>query len=465
LVVDLETLNLMFAALHSPSSPTAPDAVVGVAREFSPRIEMHTDCVVTLDVSGLRRMFGTAVELGDAIRREASARGVDLNVAIAGWRATAMIMAQARPGMTVVPDGGEAAALARVPLSIVARVFELISPRADAQDVARDTLTTLQRWGLKTCGELAALPASGLSERLGQTGMLWQRLARGEDDRPLVASQPEERFEASLDLEWPIDGLEPLSFVLGRLFDTVCDRLERRDRGAARLQVTLGLITRAEHIRHLELPTPLRDPRVLRTLALLDLESHPPPAGIDRVRIAIDPTPARVWQWSLLTRARPSAEGLATLSARLTALMGESRVGAPRLVDSHRPGAFEMANFLEAVEQKAHVTRPAPERGLDSDQRTRTLVIVRRFRLPVPARVSVSLERPVRITTDRRGLSGGMVISAAGPWRSSGSWWRPRTPVRAWDHDEWDVELTDGAAYRVSRDRELNRWFIEGTID
>ncbi len=454
----------MFACLRSPASSVAPEALPGVARDFSPRIEVHAPDVVTLDVSGLRRMFGTPAAIGEAIRRESIARGIDLDVAIAGGRATAMLLAHGRRGVTIVPDGEDAAALARIPLQVLERVFVLISTRPDAPEVGHDTLTTLRRWGLKACGDLARLPASGLSERLGQTGLVWQRLARGEDGRPLVASVPEERFEAALDLEWPIEGLEPLSFVLGRLFDAVCDRLERRDRGAATLHVALRLVTRAEHVRRLELPTPLRDPRVLRTLALLDLESHPPPAGIDRVQIAIDPTPARVWQWSLLTRARPSAEALATLLARLTALMGESRVGAPRLVDSHRPGAFDMVNFLDAVDRKPDTRMPPARVLLESARSTRPL-IVRRFRLPIPARVSVSQDRPVRIATDRRGMSGGMVACAIGPWRTSGAWWRPRTPVRSWDHDEWDVELSDGGVYRVSRDRELNRWAIEGTID
>jgi hypothetical protein len=89
----------------------------------------------------------------------------------------------------------------------------------------------------------------------------------------------------------------------------------------------------------------MRDARALRTLALLDLESHPPDAAIDRVTVAVDPTPGRVVQFSLLTRPLPSPEQLSTLSARLAALMGEGRCGSPELVDSWRPGAFAMKPF------------------------------------------------------------------------------------------------------------------------
>ena len=73
--------------------------------------------------------------------------------------------------------------------------------------------------------------------------------------------------------------------------------LERGRVGAAVLHVRLWLVTREVHARTLRLPAPLRDPRVLCTLVLLDLESHPPSAGIDRVAIVVDPVPTRMLQF------------------------------------------------------------------------------------------------------------------------------------------------------------------------
>jgi hypothetical protein len=138
--------------------------------------------------------------------------------------------------------------------------------------------------------------------------------------------------------------------VLARLMEPLSAHLERRDRGAAVLHVRLHLVkrdgvTREVHERSLQLPAPMRDARTLRTLALLDLESHPPTAAIDRVVVAVDPTPGRVIQFSLLTRPLPSPEQLSTLMARLTALMGEDRCGSAVTVDSWQPGAFEMRRF------------------------------------------------------------------------------------------------------------------------
>ena len=267
--------------------------------------------------------------------------------------------------------------------------------------------------------------------------------------RPLVPAGVAESFEESLDLEWPIDGLEPLSFVLARLLEPLCDRLERGDRGAVVLRVTLTLVTgprhslgesgRDRHERVLELPAPMRDARVLRTLALLDLESNPPPAAIDRVAVGVDVAEGRVLQFGLFARALPT-DTLATLVARLGALMGSDHVGAPSLVDTYRPGAFAMAKFdpprtftnpqslipnprLCASESDA--LRRASPKPYSSAEAGRAASVLRRFRSPVPARVIVEQGRPIRVTTDRRGCAGGRVERCEGPWRSSGDWWLP----------------------------------------
>ncbi|MCC7035437.1 MAG: hypothetical protein IT179_21660 [Acidobacteria bacterium] len=392
--------------------------------------------------------------------------------------------------------------------------------RATARPLAaiEPCASALDRWGIRTVGALSALPRAAVHARLGELGVSWQRLASGEDDEPLVPWVAEPVFEETLELEWPVEGFEPLSFVLARLFEPLAAALERADRGAVSIRTALHLTTRAVHLRQLPLPAPMRDPKTLRTLVLLDLESHPPGAPIDRVQVRVEPTPGRVLQWTLLERAQPAPEQVATLVARLTALVGEGHVGSPALADTWRPGAFRMEPFRAGRERRVHPAPlpPAPVLPL----------ALRRFRLPVPVRVRVEDGRPVRLTTDRHGLTSGAVVQAAGPWRTSGEWWatepcraseeRPRGELReeklesrgsvsaggsrqpevqsmshhealleaavepdrlpapdsplptrsaAWDRDEWDIAMADGTVYRLSVEREVGQWFLEGVFD
>jgi len=478
--------------------------LVAIAQQFSPRYERDRDDLVSIDVSGLERLLGPGRVIGEELRREATARGVRLHVAIAGTRMAALLLALARPGLTIVEPGGEADALASIAIDIIENIdiddrtrSSLSSQKNfDPKHSACFACSAFKHWGLKTLGELAALPADELVARLGRPAMTWQAIARGEDIGPLVPTLESERFESSLDLEWPIEGLEPLSFVLTRLLEPLSTRLERRDRGAAVLHILLRLVTRdasgtgwEEHARRLQLPTPMRDVRTLRTLALLDLESHPPAAAIDRVRIVIDPTPGRVLQHTLFARAQPTPEQLSTLVARLGALMGQDRFGAPAVVDTYRPGAFAMTAF-----KTDHDASHRRERGdrrenifsalsADSAVRPDLVSAVRRCRYPVPARVVVAEGQPVRVTTDRRGFTGGAVTRCAGPWRTSGDWWSGgsggsggentthathqthATHPASWNRDEWDVALNDGAVYRIFQDRVTDAWFIDGIVD
>ena len=498
----------MFGALYAADA-TPRVMLEAVAREFSPRIEVHSAREITLDLSGLERLFGEARTIADEIRRTAADRGLRVRVVIAATRSAARLLVRYRAGIAVIAPGTEAAVLAPLPLSLLERVAV---PTADSQSAASTPQCvigdTLRRWGLRTVGELAMLSADEVAARLGQDGVAWQRIARGEDARPLVPALPEERFEQALDLEWPIDGLEPLSFVLARLLEPLEAHLARRDRGAAILHVRLHLVTRTVYERALQLPAPMRDARALRTLALLDLESHPPEAAIDRVVVAVDPTPGRVVQFSLLTRALPSPERLSTLLARLSAVMGEGRCGSPAAVDTWQPGAFAMvpfapreANGIHNVPRRrgdaesnvrTHTDTPRhrgtepwsigdPEPGLPSsvselsdlsvsvprgvvEANVATVYLfaaLRRFRVPLPARVRTDEGRPVRVAIDRRGFAGGRVETAAGPWRTSGAWWR----ADAWEHDEWDVSVSDGATYRLHRERDADRWFVDGVVD
>jgi protein ImuB len=337
-------------------------------------------------------------------------------------------------------------------------------------------IATLERWGLHTLGDLARLPRADLHARLGPVGVRLHQAACGEDAAPLVPAGDAVRWMERIECDWPIEGLEPLSFVLARLCETLSVRLERADRGAVEVTTRLQLVTRAVHARTLHLPAPMRDARGIRTLMLLDLESHPPGAAIDAVEVELGVAPGRIVHGSLLERAVPAPEDLATLTARLGALMGESRIGAPALVDTHDERAVGMTAFrtsahsasahsASAHSAPAHPAPRTPHRAPRTahDAQRSPLSCLRRFRIPIAARVVIEHHTPVRVIPSARGLAGGDVIACAGPWRTSGRWWAlDRT---RWDRDAWDVELADGGVYRLARHRATGGWEVEGMVD
>ncbi len=503
----------MFGALSTVEG-APPGVLAEVAREFSPRIEVCSPTEIVLDLSGLTRLFGEARTIAEELRRTAADRGLRVRVAIAGTRTAARLLVRYRAGLTIVEPGNEAAAVAPLPIALLGDLLTIRNLRTEnSEPRTPNRIRRIPDPGVPSPESRISSPPSvaGVCERSAilrhcrptisphvsavrtRTGSVW--LAEKIRVRWCLLV-PEERFEQTLELEWPIEELEPLSFVLGRLMESLEAHLEQRDRGAAVLHVRLHLIktdgtTREVHERSLQLPVPIRDARTLRTLALLDLESNPPSAAIDRVTVAVDPTPARIVQFSLLTRPLPSPEQISTLMARLHALMGETRCGSPATVDSWEPGAFAMKPFNPGpgTRDSGSATRRIRESGTSNAwspkpaARSPVTTALRRFRHPMPIRVHVKQGKPSSVSIMQRGLSGGAIDSCAGPWRTSGGWWEsgigirtpepnPRIPIpnpgsqtSAWDRDEWDVALTDGPTYRLFRERHSDKWFLEGVID
>jgi protein ImuB len=74
--------------------------------------------------------------------------------------------------------------------------------------------------------------------------------------------------------------------------------------------------------------------------------------------------------------------------------------------------------------------------------------------------VELNGEKPSSISLGRRNLR---VVSAFGPWRSSGDWWNA-----VWAREEWDVALktSEGiGVYRIFHDLIRKQWFVEGVLD
>jgi protein ImuB len=419
----------MYGCLHSPGPLPSEGALLDLAREFTPRVE-GLGGTVLLDLHGLGRVWDSPELLGHGLLETGRARGLELQAALAWTRMAALLAARGCAGLTLVPAGREPEVLA--PLSL-----DLLSLEPERRDL-------FHRWGLLTLGDLAALPAVGLAERLGPDGPRLRRMARGEDDQPLAATPRPQSFECTLELEWPVDGLEPLSFLLGRVLEPLCAGLRERGRRAAGLALDLVLVDRRLYRRVVKPAAPTAEPRTWRTLLLLDLEAHPPDEAIASITIRAEATPARAVQFSLLDPAQPSPERLAETLARLQEWTAAGRAGAPALLDTHRPGAFVMGTFSPAA--PGAITPPSAPR-----------LALRAFRPPLRASVSVRDGEPAFVSAP--GIRGA-VVDRAGPWRASGDWWDV-----AWSREEWDVSLGAAGFYRIFRDRMRDEWFVEGEMD
>jgi protein ImuB len=441
------------------------------AYAFSPLVEERSGGIVVLDIEGCESLFGSPREIAKEIASHAAKFGLKVNVAVAGNPDAAIHAAKNFPGITIIPSGCESKRLGELPL----KSLDTALARVDA-DRAAEILETLELWGIRSFHEFAELPEAGVSERLGPEGVRLQKIARGESDRPLLLSKPAPGFEQFIELDDPIELLEPLSFIFARLLNQLCANLQAHGLAVDELKLRLKLEDKTEHERAIRLPFPMRDSRVFLKLLLLDIESHPPGSGVVAASINCQPAKPRSIQNGLFQPLAPEPEKLELTLARLIRLVGENNVGSPELIDTHRPDAFRIKRFSVKRERK-RVTRrrsnAATRRRFDPQSsilNPRFILGFRVFRPPLCAKVESPNGWPARITA--RAESGrsirGKIVRLAGPWRTSGDWWSED----GWARDEWDVTVVasetsreKGTLYRIYHDRRRDGWFVEGIYD
>jgi protein ImuB len=427
----------MFVCLHGSGN------LMALAFEFSPVVERSAPDTVTLDASGLDRLFGLPQDVAAAIARRAAETGVKANLALASNPDAAICAARGFTGIGIVPYGDEAKFLGDLPL-------ELLGPSPELRE-------TLERWGIRRFRELAALPPLGIAERLGPEGLRLRELARGEAERKLTPLEEPPRFEDAIELEYPVDLLEPLAFLLARLLNGLCTRLATRALATDELRLRLQLEGRAAHERTLRLPVPSLDSKAFLKLLQLDLAAHPPGAPVVHVWMGMNPVKPRFAQSGLFIPAAPEPVKLELTLARIKAIVGEERVGSPELIDTHRPDAFRInQGQTERSPQNQGQTDLSTRRKNRALGQIRLSLALRIFRPPRAARVAVTSGRPGFIAAN--GIRG-KVLDLAGPWRTSGDWWTSDP----WSRDEWDIALSDGAVYRLYC--EPRGWFVEGSYD
>lgn len=488
-----------------PEEESAATILMEMAARFTPRLQplpRTSALTLALDMAGSERIFGSPQTIGHKLLRATRDLGFSTRVAASQNLNTAACIVRA-PGdtLTVVPPGQERARLHDLPLATLG--------------LTDDLADTFNAWGLRSVGELAALSPVDIVARLGEEGHRLLRLARGEEPHLFVPAEPAFSLQEQLAFDSPVDNLDSLLFVLGPLLDqlilrarnralllasvTVCLHLERsedaadRDRtrdpaatpgvastappsqhpGAPSITVPSRLV-RSEaaatqdsmasptHTRTLKPALPVDDRNLLLKLLQLDLQAHPAPAAITGIILSAEPGPRPGVQSGLFSPQLPEPLRLEVTLARITALVGEGRVGRAVLTDTNKPEAFRMErlSFEDNTTRKHSPKTTAPEP-------TRTGIALRHLRPPRPVQIWQSNGQLQAFAFKEHSYGSTLytVQRAFGPWRRSGHWWSGS----AWSHEEWDIDATASNGNRLlcllTHDLLQSQWHIAALYD
>ncbi|HVM07509.1 MAG TPA: DNA polymerase Y family protein [Acidimicrobiales bacterium] len=446
------------------------EPVVSALDDVCPRIEIVRPGLCAFLMRGPSRYFG-----GDDVvaARTLELAEVDARVGIADGRFAAALAARraadAPSRWFAVEPGATRTFLGSFPVKVL--------DRPDLADL-------LVRLGVRTLGDLAALPPSSVLARFGNDGELAWRLARGMEERPLAARTPPADLSLEAELDPPADRADRAAFVAKSLADQLHDELGRRGLACTRIAIEAETEHGEHHVRLWRHDGALTAGAIAeRVRWQLDgwLTSTPggrdpgggreqwaknrPTAGITLVRLTPDevrPDDGRqlgFWGGTTLqderaARALARVQGMIGLEGVCTPVVqgGRSPAERARLVPwgdarvAETPGDTPWPGQVPAPAPALVHPAPLAAEVFDRDG-AEVRVTGRGLCSAAPAQVSI-------------GGGGWQAITAwAGPWPVDERWWDPPAHRR---RARFQL-LTDAGAHLAAV--EGGRWWIEATYD
>ncbi|MGH7931866.1 MAG: DNA polymerase Y family protein [Candidatus Binataceae bacterium] len=538
--------GLVITSPSAAAERAAADALLNVAESLSPVVEEGAPGCVWLDLTGIGRFFrhsmragatappmssvssvpdthisassnalsaagGGAVEdeIAAELIRRARQIGLETAAGIAAGKEIAHLAARCG-GIRVIAPGREREFLDWMPLDLL---------DLDHGGASSGLELAFARLGMRRLGDLARLDVRAVGSRLGARGVELVRLARGESSSAPVARPRAESFAEAAELEYGIENLEALGFVMHAMLARLAARLSLRGLVAGDMALALGLAGHRHDDRRVVVAAPTNDVRSLLTLLNLNLAALPPPAAIESIRLTVAPRTPRPAQTDMFLPPAPAPDRLETAMARIAAICGPDHLGTLVQANSWRPEAMRLGPFappppppLVAPDRNGASHPPAANANVSR-------MVMRTIRPAEEVEVMCQREAPEFV---RGKTICARVITTAGPWRRQGEWWRPRHPMSAghrargaenrWDtlddgdeiavikdpkdgesadaapdaahasgndhagawnaaapmayaRDYYELALTDGGVYRVYCDLYSGRWFVDGIYD
>ncbi len=205
-----------------PQAARLLDRMIATVTGFCPEVEVVEPGVCAFAARGPARYYGGETTLAAKIIAALADFGGPARVGVADGLFAALLAARRANPVLLVPGGQTPGFLAAQPVLVLA-----------GQDLA----TLLNRLGLATLGDFAALPARDVASRFGDTGERAHRLARGLDSRSLAVRPPPADLSVTREFDPPEPRAEPLVFAARALAERLHAGLAARGLTCVRVQV------------------------------------------------------------------------------------------------------------------------------------------------------------------------------------------------------------------------------------
>ncbi|MGH8774004.1 MAG: DNA polymerase Y family protein [Jiangellaceae bacterium] len=441
------------------------EQVAAAVEALCPRVEVVRPGVCAVPARGPARYFGGEQALADLIREAVAGCGFLCAVGVADGVFAAVLAAREGPAGMVVPAGETAQFLAPHPVSALAA--------AVVGSDGLDLIGLLNRLGIRTLGQFAALPAGDVLTRFGVDGAIAHRLASGLEPRPPATRPPGEDLAAVLTFDPPAEQSEPLVFVAKSLADELHAGLAARGLACVRVEVEVSTEDGRSWSRLWRHDGLLSSTGVAeRVRWQLDAWRTASPGspdalvgGVVLLRLAPDQVVVDAGRQLALWGSEVADGRVERAATRLQAMLGHAAVTRPVLAGGRGPGEQVLrVPWGDRLEPRLPAAGPWPGRV----PAPAPAVV---HPSPVPAVVIDDDGLPVNVSgrcevsspPSWLAVDGGSPLAVTGwtgPWPVVEHWW---DAVLARRSARFQVSTDDGRAWLLVVDR--GRWRVEATYD
>lgn len=397
----------MFIAIRSKTDNS--DALEA-ARRYSPNIELIERNLLVFDLTGKN-----AAKRARCIAEKLFAKGHCSSVAASDNLAAALLLARQRPGVSFA-DGQNTKDLEEIPV--------------EALDADREFRELMDSWGIGTLGEFRQLPEDKMVERFGQEIVAHRETASGSLYRAAAWNVKDNNFLWSRRLESEIKTIEPLNFVLSTGIREVFANLRYTGLSTQSSAITLSGRDGSKTYK-VRIVFPTRNEKLWLRQMISKVELDPPGFGVGNVSAVFEPCKPRAVQNNLYSGAVLEPENLDLIVSKLKKVVGIEEIGLPKIRNSWRRGFYLTEDLSGLI------------RDVDRKPVSNCLPVFYYYTEPVETRIAFESGTPKALFV--RGHAR-RVKTASGPWRMDAEWFAAERFVR----DEWDLEMDDGALYRVA---------------
>ncbi len=220
--------------------------VFAIFGDYTPLVEPLSIDEAFLDVSGCRRLFGSAEKLGRAIKaRILEELGLVISVGVASNKFLAKLASDLEKpdGFVVIAPDEARALLADLPI----RKLWGVGKVAEKQ---------MHRFGIRKVGDLLAIPAERLIEQFGDHAAHLLELAVGFDERPVIPVHEAKSIGNETTFRDDIADADQLQEILDQLAAKVARRLRAHGFLARTVTLKARYADFSTHTRSETLPSP-----------------------------------------------------------------------------------------------------------------------------------------------------------------------------------------------------------------